>query len=126
MTRVAVHWNFHKNLFSVVEGTRVAEHTNLVCLQDAQFCVGPKGRERVLREQVKNVHARIRGTRTKEIPSIRGWRGIAYDPYRWPTFVALNGEIPVVTAEEVVGMVVQGKARLYARGLAFGEIESPA
>ena len=119
MTRVAVHWNFHKNLFSVVEGTRVSEHAETVSLEDVRFCVGPKGRARVLREKVKNVHARLRGVRATVVPSTRGWRRVGYDPYRWSSFVTLSDQRPIAGAEQVVGVVVDGRARLYARGLEF-------
>jgi hypothetical protein len=118
--RVAVHWNFHKNLFSVVgpEG-RVIEHAEEFALENVKFCVGQRGNERVRQAQVKNVHARIRGQRAESPQSTRGWRLIKYDPYRWTSFVTASDERGVASAEELVGRVVDGRARVFARGLSY-------
>jgi len=118
--RVAVHWNFHKNLFSVVgaEG-RVLEHVEEFQLRKAYFCVGKKVRERVLREQIKNVHARIRGELLEHPESTKGWRLVKYNPYAQGAFVTLSGERPVLRAEAVIGRVVEGHAKVYAKGILY-------
>lgn len=62
---VRFYYNFHKKTFSIqkrVEGRwRVVDHSNNFMVLDAKFKVSQKGRERVLRERVKNVHAYVYG-----------------------------------------------------------------
>lgn len=60
---VFVYFNLHKKVFSVkdVKTGRVIAHANTVKLQNAYPKVSEKGRQRVLKEQRKNVHAGIRG-----------------------------------------------------------------
>lgn len=124
MVRASVHWNFHKNRYSVVVGGRVRKHAEEFHLRDVRFCVGKKGRKRVLREQVKNVHARIRGTlQEPSSRSLRGWRRVAYDPYRWPSFVTTCDERPIEGALDVIGRVVDGKACVYARGITYAPVQ---
>lgn len=104
----------------MTEKGRVVEHADEVELQDVRFCVGPKGRARVLREKVKNVHARLRGLRARPtLRSVRGWTRVGYDPYRWASFVALSSERAVVGAEIVIGRVHKGRAQVWARGLQY-------
>lgn len=124
MVRAAVHWNFHKNLYSVVVGGRVREHVPEFYLRNVRFAVGAGGRARVLRERVKNVHARLRGSLQKPSPqSVRGWRRVAYDPYRWSSFVTVSDERPIEGAEDVIGRVVNGHARVWARGITYAPVQ---
>ena len=65
--KVKVYYNLHKNCYSIVSLEKenygkVIKHENCVPLFDAQFKVSEKGRQRVLREQKKNVHAYVVGT----------------------------------------------------------------
>lgn len=121
--QVYVYWNLHKNLYSVRQGARVRRHASRVQLRDVRFSVGEAGRQRVLREHAKNVHAGMRGRDGDLEPAFqtRGWRRVTYDPYRYDHFVTVSDERPVVGASAVVGVVVDGRARLYARGLEFAE-----
>jgi hypothetical protein len=62
-TRVEVYWNLHKKCFSyrpARKGGRVL-HASSLLLENVTFAVQPAGRERVLREKRKNVHAFVRG-----------------------------------------------------------------
>lgn len=61
--RYQVYRNLHQNLWSIREKKtqKVTDHLVTVCLLDCKFKVGTKGRERVLREKRKNVHAYIEG-----------------------------------------------------------------
>lgn len=119
--RVYVYWNLHKDRYSVRRGTRVQRHADFVHLENVKFSVSESGRQRVIREKRKNVHAGVRGEdrAPKTAPSTRGWRRITYDPYRFDHFVTVSGERPVVGADELVGKIVGGRARLYARGLEY-------
>lgn len=69
---VDVHWNFQKRLFSVTavsipDGVlqhskgRVIANVDSVVLASPEFRVSEAGRQRVLRNRRKNVHAKIRG-----------------------------------------------------------------
>lgn len=60
--RVEVYWNLHKGCFSYRPIGGKVNHALTVVLKDVTFAVQPAGRERVLREKKKNVHAFVRGT----------------------------------------------------------------
>lgn len=124
--RVYVYWNLHKNMYSVREHGIVQAHVDAVQLRDVTFAVSEAGRRRVLREGRKNVHAGLRGKRDRgRAWDTRGWRRVVYDPYKGPSFSTLDGR-PVSAAEQAVGRIVGGRARVYARGLTFAEEASEA
>ena len=65
--KVFVYFNLHRKCFSVkaLEGEfkgRVIAHASYVSLNDCTFKVSESGRQRVLREKRKNVHAGVVGT----------------------------------------------------------------
>ena len=64
--KVAVYWNLHTHMFSIraLEGPskgRVIAHASALSLADVTTKVSKAGRERVLRERKKNVHAFVIG-----------------------------------------------------------------
>lgn len=64
--KVAVYWNLHKKCWSIQsrEGEdygKLFDHAETVRLQHCQFKVSEAGRQRVLRENRKNVHAFVVG-----------------------------------------------------------------
>jgi hypothetical protein len=64
--KVFVYYNLHRKCFSVktLEGEfkgRVIAHASYVSLHDCRFKVSEAGRQRVLREKRKNVHAGVVG-----------------------------------------------------------------
>ena len=88
--RVEVYRNLHKNCYSVRALTgknkgRVIDYVQSITLKDAKFVVQPAGRDRVLREKRKNVHAFVRGHITDE-PLTHG-APVIYDPYLTNAFV---------------------------------------
>jgi hypothetical protein len=90
---------------------RVVSHEAVVVLSDASFKVSEAGRQRVIREGRKNVHAGVEGfvesnTAIKEIPvsAIK----VTYNPYKWNSFVDID-QNPVYHAS-VVYLDAQGKA----------------
>lgn len=126
--KVSVHWNYHKKLLSVVplEGRSkglVVAHVEQIALQDAEFRVSEKGRRRVIKEQCKNVHAKIVGTPVsiwgadlrgdpdndtlkglgigKVWPQVSRGTQVVYNPYLNKTFVRKGGKVPVLKAEQV-------------------------
>ena len=65
--RVFVYFNLHKKCFSIkaLEGAdkgRVIAHRDTVVLDGCKLLVSEAGRQRVLREKRKNVHAGVSGT----------------------------------------------------------------
>lgn len=106
---VDVYWNLHRDLFSVrsrrrSDYGRVIGHVERFHLTDVSFVVNEAGRQRVLRERRKNVHAFVRGlwAEDAELRPVR----VSYNPYRAPSFLALDQ--PAVWTDEVCGAVNLG------------------
>jgi hypothetical protein len=103
---VEVYRNLHKKCWSVRQGGKVKCHTSYICLQDVKFVVQPAGREKVLREKKKNVHAFVRGylisakTMNRMNKDIEWTMDVVtYNPYKHPYFTC--GEFEAVRAELV-------------------------
>ena len=97
-TKVEVYWNLHKKCWSIrhAHGKLIADrpHRSYLEMEDVTWVVQQGGRERVLREGKKNVHAFARGTliETKGFPHHkRQGRGsavaVTYNPYKHSTFM---------------------------------------
>jgi hypothetical protein len=85
-TAVRVYWNFNRKLFSVQvkgeKGWRVAGHARDIRMENVTFKVSDTGRERVLRERKKNVHATIHGTIcAQRLIDGNGGYYVSYNPY---------------------------------------------
>lgn len=95
--RVFVYKNLHKDCFSVrsVETGRVIAHVASLQIRNAIFKVSRKGRERVVSELRKNVHAGIEGELVIDPSDLLTEdyfpRPILYDPYRYRFFVDIHG-----------------------------------
>ena len=77
----------------------VIAHMNLVALENVEFKVSEAGRQRVLREKRKNVHAGVIGyicETTLDSSQVR----ILYDPYKAGDF--LNEGAPIKVAKKVL------------------------
>jgi hypothetical protein len=63
--KVRIYYNLHRKQLSVqsktAKGWRVVNHASRVTLENVRFKVSEAGRQRVLRERKKNVHAFIEG-----------------------------------------------------------------
>lgn len=99
--RVRVYFNLHNRLFSVMHKGRVVAHVPEVSLGEANFKVSEAGRQRVLREQRKNVHAFVEGT-FQHLPD-GGHQthatAVKYNPYKYSTFVRAKDESPIASAK---------------------------
>ena len=105
--RVEVYFNLHKKTFSVrdCKTGRVVKHTNDVTVYNPKFVVRKAGRERVLRERKKNVHAFVRGelmgyedmTYSPEL-----YTDVTYNPYKYSSFVNKHTEEAVDNAQIAV------------------------
>ena len=58
------HGRKSRPLYSVCQDGRVVSHVHSIMLRDARFIVRESGRQRVLKENRKNVHAFIKGSVT--------------------------------------------------------------
>lgn len=127
--RVEVYFNLHKKTFSVrsARSGRVLLHTDEVHIDNPTFVVRKAGRERVLREGKKNVHAFVRGDITvfnDFNPDRLDYTLVSYNPYKFDTFVDVTDTRPVRVAKRAVlriqpSMVVYNTVNrpyLYAEG----------
>jgi hypothetical protein len=119
--KVFVYFNLHRKLFSIkaLEGPmkgRVIAHRQSVLISDATFKVSEAGRQRVIREQRKNVHAGVSGSwygddvdgKATAFIIVNG-SAIMYNPYKYSTFVHLYGEHPITSANNVALNVSESK-----------------
>lgn len=99
--RVKVYRNLHKNVYSIAdaESGLVLGYCARVTLTDAEFKVSEAGRQRVLREKRKNVHAYVVGTFVATAGATQR-RAARYNPYEVATFVTSAGE-PIYEASIV-------------------------
>ena len=104
--RVYVYFNLHKKVWSVRQSGKVVQHTNSIMLKDCRFLVSKAGREKVLREKKKNVHAGISGYVVDSIPDIvyESCTHLAYNPYKYKGFVAINDPYEIVERSDYVHM----------------------
>lgn len=99
--KVFVYWNLHKSVWSVkaLEGRDkgcVIAHVPSITLYNCTFKVSEAGRQRVLRERRKNVHAGVQGTLLdigmffKDIAF-----PVTYNPYKYDSFVRRDTLEPI-------------------------------
>ncbi len=100
--KIFVYFNLHKQVWSLkaLEGPkkgRVIAHRREVMLADCAFKVSETGRQRVLREKAKNVHAGVVGRWVRKT-SASCPRSVTYNPYKGPTFVTRDTRQSVFNA----------------------------
>lgn len=107
MTRIRLYYNLHRHCLSVQQRGRVAGHAAAAVLAGVRFNVSEAGRQRVLRERVKNVHATIEGQPVAFVPAAAG-PGVlvTYNPYAGPYFFEVASGLPI---HEAAYVVVTGK-----------------
>ena len=101
--RVRCYYNLTKKTFSVIDTAtgRITFHSNQIYLTDAKFQVRQAGRNRVLKEQQKNVHAFVTGTWSNEFDTTNMIEA-TYNPYKYESFVIKETEKPVYQAYRVL------------------------
>ena len=93
--RVEVYYNLHKNVFSVRHKGKVIAWGNRVTIENPEYVVREKGRQKVLEEGRKNVDAFVRGTLSdinnfkfgKIQQRLSEPREVTYNPYKYDSFV---------------------------------------
>lgn len=85
---VRVYWNLHRHCYSVQQRGLVVAHAQSVTLHSAGFKVSEAGRQRVLREGRKNVHAFVTGYLTDgRCRPERCMHRVIYNPHRHTSFI---------------------------------------
>ena len=112
---IKVYFNLHKRCLSIQEKVngawRVARYAEQCIVKNAKFKVSEAGRQRVLKEQRKNVHAVIVGEELNQITYSKVPKAsVTYNPYKAKTFVDECND-PIHEAEIVV---IRGNKRGYA------------
>lgn len=95
--KVFVYKNLHKDCWSIKQDGLVKAHTEEVRMWDCAFQVNAKGRQKVLDEQRKNVHAGIKGyiDNDQQVPS---GVEVTYNPYKYDSFVDKATELPIYSS----------------------------
>ena len=110
--RVEVYFNLHQKLFSVrdCKTGRVFAHSKYVTIRDPKFVVRQSGRNRVLQERKKNVHAFVRGELEDLfhhglddlVEAVVDGIPVTYNPYKYSSFVVKDTEQPIDKAKMAV------------------------
>ena len=123
--RVFVYFNLHRKCLSVkaLEGERkgrVIAHADMVVLDNVTFKVSEAGRQRVIREQRKNVHAGVVGelqgmdinTAMLSIAEAL-YSPLKYNPYKFDSFVHAVNETPVRNAKRAIIASRNGRGAIF-------------
>lgn len=113
-----VYFNLHKKVFSVknCKSGLVVKHSDTVILTDCEFKVSQAGRNRVLKEKRKNVHAGVKGVVVAfDLADGRNecFVEVTYNPYLYDSFVIKDTKEPVISAK----YVIMHEKRVYAIGV---------
>jgi hypothetical protein len=114
MVKAKVYWNFHRKCFSVQVNGRVIAHATSLAMRAVSYRVSEAGRQRVLRERRKNVHAYMVGILVcyEELSNGQAARVsfATYNPYEHSTFVrtGTNGE-PIHGSDLMLAYVANGR-----------------
>lgn len=103
-----IYRNLHKKCFSVQtkseKGWRVKEHKHSILIENASFKVIESGRQKVLREKKKNVHAFVVGQMSElHIDQFKKENliNLSYNPYKMDSFYIKETGEPVKNAKFV-------------------------
>jgi len=106
MMRVEVYRNIRARNWSVRDAKtrKVIAHAGEVWLKDVTFKVSEAGRQRVLRERRKNVHAWVQGELVYTFEAVGAVRPhkkdvlVWYNPYETKTFIVAKTGKPIRSA----------------------------
>ncbi len=105
---VRVFKNLQRGCYTIMQAGRVQASARQIHLAEVEFRVRAAGRERMLREGRKNVHAfaigllvdHVHPDDPRELVAFAG-RRVHYDPYRFASFVDSETHAPVSAARLV-------------------------
>lgn len=104
--RYTVYRNLHTKTFSCLYNGIVTNHPSELILLNVLLKVSEVGRQRVIREKRKNVHAKLWAESTKGISSqdaelmAKDLPQIYYNPYETALF--MKGNTPITTANKLL------------------------
>jgi hypothetical protein len=117
----AVYFNLHKHRLSLrdEQTKKVIGHCEAAWFKDAEFKVSEAGRQRVIREKRKNVHAVVRGTLLQagtihNFP-LKDYIFVSYNPYKFNSFIEYTTNKPIKSAKSVI---VIGK-KIFAKDITY-------
>ncbi len=85
--KVQVYRNLNNGSLSIKQNGLVVGHADIIALSEVKFIVNQKGRERVLREGRKNVHAFVEGYFVPSSIDIQMEDSVCYNPYNMDSFI---------------------------------------
>ena len=110
MKKVRVYRNLNRKCLSVQhktdKGWRVWKHVKSIKLKSPSYRVSEAGRQRVIREKRKNVHAYVEGLEIDELPGgVQCTRQISYNPYKSGNFFYVDNpeKMPICTFYAEIG-----------------------
>ena len=92
---VKIYKNLHNGLFSVMQFGLVVAHVESFTMFNVTFKVSESGRQRVIKEKQKNIHAFIIGTLSSvnaEFITTDKCSSITYNPYKASNFYYRNDD----------------------------------
>lgn len=102
MTSVQVYFNLHKHLWSIRQKGKIIAHVRTVLLRNCRFHVSESGRQRVLNDRRRRVHAWVIGDLVEMDGADPGWSDeVSYNPYSCGHFYHRDGMSPVHDASQV-------------------------
>jgi len=105
--KIKVYRNLHNGKMSVQQGGLVVGHCDEIMINRAEFIVNESGRQRVIKEKRKNVHAFVVGYLFGGCLGHESSGGVpvAYNPYKMGAFyVRETGEAVTKAAMAAVGV----------------------
>lgn len=96
LSNVRVYFNFHKKMISVqakVNGSwKVVKYVEDILLKNVKFKVSEAGRQRVIKNKRKNVHAYVYGEVIESLPHPMNliFNSVNYNPYKMERFQVQN------------------------------------
>ena len=92
--KVRIYFNLHRKQFSVQQmtdkGWRVKCHVDHLFLKNVTFKVNESGRQKVIQQKKKNVHAFAIGTVANNSASKYAVTQVTYNPYIDSTFIKVK------------------------------------
>ena len=111
---VKVYWNLHRDCYSIQQDGLVVAHADMIDLRSVTFKVNEAGRQRVLKEGRKNVHAFVVGYLDDK--PCRYWDiKIVYNPYKYDSFrLWTDDSVTVREADAVILRKRNGRGEILA------------
>lgn len=95
--KVMVYKNLHNGMLSVKQDGLVVAHVEAITLSPAMFKVNESGRQRVIKEKKKNVHAYVVGyvDDINVTLDVNDSTPVSYNPYKFSYFYEKTTQKPV-------------------------------